>query len=73
MTETAPSLRPGWTRLPPAHIPRPTYFPAGLALGTAFIFWSLLTSVVILAVGLGIFAASLAGWIREIRHERKHR
>lgn len=73
MPEDPPSLRRGWTPLPPTHIPRPTYFPAGLALGTAFIFWSLITSMVILAVGLGIFAVSLAGWIREIRHERKHR
>ncbi len=73
MNENAPFPRRGWTRLPPAHVPRPTYFPAGLALGTALIFWSLITSVVILVVGLGIFAVSLAGWVSEIRHERKHR
>jgi hypothetical protein len=73
MTENPSSPRRGWTRLPPSHIPRPTYFPAGLALGTALIFLSLITSVVILVVGIGIFAVSLAGWVSEIRHERKHR
>lgn len=59
--------------MPPTYTPRPTFFPAGLAFGTAFIFWGLITSVVVLSVGLCIFAAALAGWIREIRHERKHR
>ncbi len=72
MTKNEPELRHGWTRLPPAHVPRPTFFPAGLALGTAFIFWGFVTSIVVLLVGICLFAASLAGWIREIRHERKH-
>jgi hypothetical protein len=71
MTENEPPSHPGWTRLPHEHVPRPTYYPAGLALGTAFTFLGLITSVVVLAVGLGIFAAALAGWVREIRHERK--
>ncbi len=54
------------------HLPRPTYFPAGLAMGTALIFWGFITSWVILVVGVGLFIAALAGWIAEIRHERKH-
>lgn len=62
--------RQGWKELPPEHLPRPTYFPAGLAMGATMIFWSLITSWVILLVGLGLFAASLAGWITEICHER---
>lgn len=62
--------RPGWMELPPEHLPRPTYFPAGLAMGATMIFWSLITSWVILLVGLGLFAASLAGWVTEICHER---
>jgi hypothetical protein len=73
MTEDKPSTHRGWTRLPHTHAPRPTFFPAGLALGTAFAFWGLITSMVVLLVGLCIFATALAGWIREIRHERKHR
>ena len=42
-------------------------------MGTTFIFWGLITSWVIFAVGLGLFVAALAGWVTEIRHERKQR
>lgn len=62
----------GWEILPPEHLPRPNYFPAGLAMGTAFFFWGFITSTVILVVGAGLFIASLAGWIGEIRHQQKH-
>jgi len=68
-SRTAP---PRWEPLPPEHLPRPTYFPAGLAMGIAFLFWGLITSWVVLLVGLALFIASLAGWITEIRYERKH-
>ncbi len=61
-----------WEALPAEHLPRPTYFPAGLAMGIAFIFWGLITSLVVFLVGLALFIASLAGWITEIRYERKH-
>ena len=40
-------------------------------MGTAFFFWGFITSGVILAVGAGLFIASLAGWISEIRRGRK--
>jgi hypothetical protein len=66
------SPRPGWKTLPAGHIPRATYFPAGLAMGTVFLFWGFITSWVICAVGLALFAAALAGWFTEIHHERKH-
>jgi hypothetical protein len=60
----------GWEPLPHETLPRPNFFPAGLAMGTTFIFWGLITSWVILVVGIGLFAASLAGWIYEILCER---
>jgi hypothetical protein len=59
-----------WELLPKERLPRPNYFPAGLAMGTTFFFWGFITSWVVLAVGIGLFIASLAGWISEIRHER---
>ena len=65
--------RPGWEALPHEHLPRPTYFPAGLAMGTTFMFWGLITSLVVFLVGLSLFIASLAGWITEIRNERKRK
>jgi hypothetical protein len=59
-----------WAPLPPEKLPRPTYFPAGMAMGTAFIFWGLITSLVIFLVGAALFLAALAGWLTEIYHER---
>jgi hypothetical protein len=70
--EQSPIAPPTWEPLPAAHLPRPTYFPAGLAMGIAFLFWGLITSWVVLVVGLTLFIAALAGWITEIRYERKH-
>ncbi len=62
--------RAGWEPLPHGHLPCPTYFPAGLAMGTTFLFWGLITSWIIFLVGAGLFIAALAGWITEIRHGR---
>ena len=67
-----PATRPGWTLMPLEHLPLPTYWPAGLAFGITLIFWSFITSWVILVAGLIVFVASLFGWIQDIRHERKH-
>jgi hypothetical protein len=70
--EPSRSRHPDWEQLPAEPLPHPTYFPAGLAMGTAFAFWGLITSWVVFVVGLVLFGASLAGWITEIRNERKH-
>ena len=71
MNNETPTTHAGWEPLPEERLPRPTYFPAGLAMGTALIFWGLITLWVILLAGVGLFIAALAGWISEIRHERK--
>jgi hypothetical protein len=71
--ERQPQVPPCWEPLPPERLPRPTFFPAGVAMGTAFIFWGLITSWVVLAVGISLFAAALAGWIYELLRERSHR
>jgi hypothetical protein len=62
---------PGWQVLPTAPLPHPTYFPAGLAMGVAFLFWGLITIWVVWLVGVVLFIAALAGWITEIRHGYK--
>jgi hypothetical protein len=41
-----------------------------LALAITFLVWGLVTSIIITAVGGALFAGALAGWIRDIRHER---
>jgi hypothetical protein len=71
MDGTPQTTHAGWEPLPREHLPQPTYFPAGLAMGTTFIFWGVITSGVIFLVGIGLFIAALAGWITEIRHERQ--
>jgi hypothetical protein len=72
-TQHSDAVPPGWQLLPDVPLPHPTYFPAGLAMGVAFIFWGLITTWPVWLVGVVLFIAALAGWITEIRHEYKSR
>jgi hypothetical protein len=63
-----PELRPGWSVPRPGELPRPTYWPAVMALGIAFLFWGIISSAIISGVGLVLFAIALGGWIGELRH-----
>lgn len=63
-------LRPGWAKARPDSIPRPTAWPAALALGTMLFAWGMIASAMVLVVGIVLFGISLGGWIGEIRHER---
>jgi hypothetical protein len=66
-------LRPGWNVPQPQQLPAPCVWPAALALGITLLVWGLVTSLIITGVGILLFAVALAGWIRDIRHERaKH-
>ena len=62
--------REGWNVPKPDVIPRPTAWPPAMALGITLLAWGLVTSPVVLGVGVALFAVSLVGWIAEIRHER---
>lgn len=53
----------------PQEIPAPTYWPITLAFGTLFIFWGLITTMIISFVGLLITGVAIAGWIIELNHE----
>jgi hypothetical protein len=64
-------VRPGWSVPRPAIIPEPTAWPPALALGVAFTGWGIITSGVILLIGLAVTAISLWGWIGDIRHESR--
>ena len=72
-TKPSDAVPPGWQVLPDTPLPHPTYFPAGLAMGIAFLFWGLITTWVVLARRRCPLRAALAGWITEIRHEYKSR
>jgi hypothetical protein len=60
-----------WTEPKPEVLPRPTYWPAVLALGIAFVFWGLVASLVITVIGLALAGIALTGWIGEMLRERK--
>ncbi len=64
-----PPLRAGWKRPLPEHLPRPTYWPAILALATTLALLGPVTLMPITAVGLALGAVALIGWIGEILHE----
>ena len=70
-SQPSDAVPPGRQVLHIEPLPRPTYFPAGLAMGIAFLFWGLITTWVVLLVGVALFIAALAGWITEIRHGYK--
>ncbi len=55
--------RDDWVMPPEQAIPQPTYAPAGMALGVAFVFFGLVTSYLFCAAGAAIMALSLKSWI----------
>lgn len=71
MENTSQTSRPGWKPLSSESMPRPTYFPSAMALGTTLIFLGVVTSWIISFAGASLFIFALAGWIKEIRYERK--
>ena len=62
-----------WTEPQSQIIPRPTYWPAVLALGILFIFWGIVTMFLVSVIGFVLFGIGLAGWIGELRHEYRDR
>ncbi len=73
-------LPEGWHKPKPEVLPKPGYWPFLLALGIAFILWGLAvgfnevlsTIVIVSGLGLILFVVALAGWIGDLRDERKH-
>ncbi len=63
--------RRDWHPAKPDTIPEPTFWPASLALAVMLSLWGLASSFIITGIGSGLFVVSLAGWISDIRHERR--
>ena len=59
-----------WNEARPERIPPPTFAPAGVAFGTTLFMWGLLTSFVLIGIGLVVMIFSLGAWIGEMRHVR---
>ena len=70
-TPPHPASNEDWNVPRPEALVAPTWWPAALALGSTLIAWGLVSSLIVLAVGLAVFVVSLAGWIGDIRHEHK--
>jgi hypothetical protein len=62
---------PDWNTPKPDALAKPTWWPAALAFGVTLTAWGLIAAAIVLAVGLVVVIMSLAGWIRDICHERK--
>ncbi len=60
-----------WSAARPETVAEPTLWPPCLAFGVTLCLWGLASSLILTAVGLGLFVLALAGWIKDIRHERK--
>jgi len=70
-TNPSAGPRPGWNVPRPERLPEPTAWPSALALAVTLILWGFVSSLFITAVGVALFAASLVGWVKDIRHERQ--
>jgi len=68
--DTTRKLPEGWSRPQPEHLPKPTAWPAALALGATLLVWGWVTVWVVLVTGAVLFVVSLIGWIQDIRKER---
>lgn len=58
----------GWKKPLPARAPRPTYWPAILALGVTLTLLGPVTVLTVGLVGLAFVVAALIGWTGEIMH-----
>ena len=59
----------GWKKPLPDHLPRRTYWPAILALAITLALLGPVTLMPITAVGAGLGAIALIGWIGDLLHE----
>jgi hypothetical protein len=69
--KSSPPPPQDWDLARPEKIPHPSLHPPAVALGVTLLVWGLISSPIVSAFGVVLFAVALAGWIKEIRHERK--
>ncbi len=53
----------------PQELPVSTYWPIIMAFGVLFFLWGIITSPIVLAVGVISMGIALTGWIIELNHE----
>lgn len=69
--EAGEAARSQWSEARPEIIPSPSIAPPAMAFGITLFMWGLLTSVVLIVVGLVVMITALTFWIGEIRHARR--
>ena len=71
MSDPTETDRGDWTSAKPEVLAQPTWWPAAVGFGITLVAWGLITSQIVFAVGVAVLAVAIAGWIGDIRHERK--
>jgi hypothetical protein len=62
---------PDWNPALPETVSEPTLWPPAFSLAITLCLWGLVSSLIITVTGVVLFIISLAGWIGDIRHERR--
>ncbi len=52
----------------PDEMPRPSFWPIFTAFGVLLLFWGLITSILIFAMGFVVVGFSVAGWISDLNN-----
>jgi len=58
-----------WSQPQPAELPRPTFWPAILAVAICFGLWGVLTSPWLIVVGFAGVVLAATRWIGDLSHE----
>ncbi len=52
----------------PEEIPQPTFWPVFLAFGVLLLFWGLISSFIMSAIGALVVAVSVSGWVSDLNN-----
>ncbi len=55
----------------PDVMPEPTYWPIFTAFGSLLVFWGLISSLIMTAVGAAILVISISGWIHNLNEDEE--
>jgi hypothetical protein len=69
MSEERRPVPPGWTACNAPRPPPSTSSPALFAFGVTLVAWGLVTSLVLIVIGVALLGYALVHWIGEIRHD----
>ncbi len=61
--------RAGWSEPVPREPPKPTFWPAIMALGVAVMMWSIMLDWIVVAASIMLFTIACVGWIGDLLRE----